>query len=397
MAAVKIRHFVEKPGSKGPRYFWQPSAALRALGWRPERLPEALPAAIARAEELNRQLDAWRAGGDTAQLAATPPRGPQPGTVADLIRRYKASRFYTDKAEKTRYEYGQNLKTIEAWGGDVPVAAITPPRVQKLYDQLRTATPAKANAVVTMLRILLKHGIREGMISTNAATDPGIESRPPSGKLWSRDAVAFFVEVADRMGWHSVGTAVLINHWLGQREGDILTMPRAAYHKGRFWIRQSKTGAQVAVPHSPWVAERVEAMLAARKVAGTQNLLICESTGQPWKARHFGEIFAAVRAKVAEEWPAFEAMDGSWTNTHALWFMHLRHTAVTELAIAGCTILEIASITGHTIKSVQQILERYFVRSSDVADAAMKKRLESGDFTAFGPGKNESEEHAKND
>ncbi|MGE4527448.1 MAG: tyrosine recombinase XerC [Rhodospirillaceae bacterium] len=401
MAAVKIRHFVEKPGSKGPRYFWQPSAALRALGWRPERLPEALPAAIARAEELNRQLDAWRAGGDTAQLASTPPRGPQPGTVADLIRRYKASRFFTDKAPKTQRGYLQNIRVIEDWAGDIPVAAISPSRVQTLYDQLRAATPAKANAVVTMLRILLSHAVREGMVTVNAAEKPGMIGRPFAGKIWPVDAVALFVEVADRMRFGSIGTAVIVAHWIGQRPGDILAMPKGAYRDGRFWVTQSKTGARVAVPHSPWVAERIEAMLAARKVeallpSGEPALLVSDATGKPWQEDTFRHVFADIRARVAEEWAAFEVRDGSTIETDGLLFRHLRHTAVTELAIAGCTPIEIAGITGHTIKTVVQILEHYLVRTTDLADAAAVKRLAHGDYSALFA-KNLSTERGKNE
>ena len=76
-----------------------------------------------------------------------------------------------------------------------------------------------------------------------------------------------------------------------------------------------------------------------------------------------------VRAAAALEWNTFYLEDGSEVATADLQFMHLRHTAVTELAIAGCTTLEIAGITGHTIQSVNQILERYLVRTSDLAAA----------------------------
>lgn len=403
MARVKVRHFIEKPGASGPRYFWQPSAALRAMGWVPERLPESLHAAIARAEELNRQLDAWRTGTDDAVLAKTPPRGPQPGTFADLIRRYKASRFFTDKEDTTKRGYLQNLKVIEEWAGDVQVGAIGAPRVQKLYDEIRAKTPSKANAVITMLRILLAHGRRAGMVATNVAEKPGLIGRPFSGKIWPIDAVALFVEVADRMGYSSVGTAVIVGHWIGQRPGDIVAMPRAAYHDGRFWITQSKTGARVAVDHSPWVAERVEDMLANRKVEALlpktkePALLICEATGKPWVHDTFSHAFADIRAMVAAEWPAFEMSDGSTVETNGLLFRHLRHTAVTELANAGCTDIEISGITGHTLKSVKEIIGRYLVRTSDLAGAATKKRLAAGGYEALGSNKTVSREHAKNE
>lgn len=48
------------------------------------------------------------------------------------------------------------------------------------------------------------------------------------------------------------------------------------------------------------------------------------------------------------------------------------------LAEAGCTVPEIAAITGHSLKHVTHILETYLSRTSLLADAAiikLEKRL----------------------
>jgi hypothetical protein len=395
MAKLKVRYFVEKPGAKGPLYFWQPSFVLRKLGWESERLPDDRTAAIARAEALNAQLDAWRTGkpiaepaGSMSAKAKTPPLGPQLGTLADVIRRYRSSRFYPSHP-KTRRGYEQNIKVLEEWAGDAPVGAITPKRIETLYTGLYAKTPSKANAVITMLRMLLKHAIREEIIKSHPAleADPGLEAVAQSGKLWPIDAISLFVETADRMGWHSMGTAVVINHWIGQRQGDILAMQRRAYREGVFHVTQRKTEARVSVPHSPWVQRRVDAEMEhqrARKITGTPTaaLILAESTGKPWREDHFRHVFAAIREAAAAEWRTFFLEDGTTIDMLDLQFMHLRHTAVTELAIAGCTTLQIAGITGHTPKSVEQILTRYLVRTSDLAASATAKRLEMGDNIA---------------
>lgn len=56
-----------------------------------------------------------------------------------------------------------------------------------------------------------------------------------------------------------------------------------------------------------------------------------------------------------------------------LTFNDLRGTTVTMLSEAGCTVPEIATITGHTLKSVDQILERYMSRTKNMATSAIIK------------------------
>jgi len=62
-------------------------------------------------------------------------------------------------------------------------------------------------------------------------------------------------------------------------------------------------------------------------------------------------------------------------------FHDLRGTAVTRLAIAGCTEAEIATITGHSLRSVRAILDTHYLsRDPKLGDSAITKleRIESG-------------------
>jgi hypothetical protein len=51
----------------------------------------------------------------------------------------------------------------------------------------------------------------------------------------------------------------------------------------------------------------------------------------------------------------------------------LRDTAVTWLANAGCTLPEIASITGHSLQSIHSILKHYLAITPELADSAIAK------------------------
>jgi hypothetical protein len=55
-------------------------------------------------------------------------------------------------------------------------------------------------------------------------------------------------------------------------------------------------------------------------------------------------------------------------------FHDLRGTAVTRLALAGCTEAEIATITGLSLRSVRAILDtHYLARDPALGDAAIMK------------------------
>jgi integrase len=55
-------------------------------------------------------------------------------------------------------------------------------------------------------------------------------------------------------------------------------------------------------------------------------------------------------------------------------FHDLRGTAVTRLAKAGCSVAEIASLTGHALKDAQAILEAHYLGGRlELAEAAIAK------------------------
>ena len=53
----------------------------------------------------------------------------------------------------------------------------------------------------------------------------------------------------------------------------------------------------------------------------------------------------------------------------------LRHTCITALHDAGCMREQIRAITGHTIASINEVLDRYTKLTADQAGAALAKRL----------------------
>lgn len=462
MTKVKVRYLVARSGADGTmRYYWQPRSEWQKLGWTARRVPDdwrsiddpvALEAAaIAAAQALNAELDAWRlsrVAGDAAPAprAVTAPAiaaNPQPRTVAALIREYKASPKYRAKRASTRRGYDWCLSIIEEWAGEAPVRVMEPPRFLKFYEALFERTPAKANAVMRVARILFEHARRHGWRRDNPAKELGLEGTRPRGRLWPREAVERFVQAADAMGRHSVGTAVLLNEWLGQRQGDLLRLPRNILRQDGHTIWQSKglAGVRLRIADVPHIRARVEEELrradaaAAARAKGKgamvqpTKLLLDETTGRPWHQDTFRHVFAEIRAAAAdrmrEEKGWYRRKDGSWWHDDVarelglsgrklaeamarearraasfeveyivaganpddpdafqvamedLWFLHLRHTAITRLAESGCTTAEIAAVSGHDPAHVDVIIKRYLVRTSALARQAFARRLEA--------------------
>lgn len=404
MAKIEVRYLVEKPNADGTsRWYWQPSKSLRKLGWTSLRLKhedgtpilERLEAADA-AEALNRSLDAARGGAEDPERPKPLPRVPAL-SVAHAIRLYKDTKRYQRLKPKTRAEYGYCLNKIEAWAGDQPVRGLTPLAIEAYYEGLAD-TPAMANAVLRVLRILLKSAKKHGLVAANAAQDVELIGTAPRLHLWPDEELEAYLVVADQGDpgrglppLPSIGDAVLLAYYSGQRQGDCLALKEAGFQSGRVQLKQSKRGKWISVPATPRLLARLEdanrraeALLRARREAllargrarearalARETVILCELTARRWNQFTFRHYFARIRAAAAEGSnalgrPPCPSIAGSQ-------FLDLRDTAVTRLAKAGCTIPEICAITGHSERTCYEILKHYLALDSEIADNAIAK------------------------
>ena len=138
----------------------------------------------------------------------------------------------------------------------------------------------------------------------------------------------------------------------GQRQGDLLRLPWSSYDGSWVRLRQSKTGRAVNIP----VTRRL------RNTPRTATVILTNRRGLPWNPDTFWRLWglAARKAKIVDRT-----------------FHDLRGTAVTRLAEAECSHAEIASITGHSMRDVGAILDKYLARTDKIALAAIAK-LERG-------------------
>lgn len=148
----------------------------------------------------------------------------------------------------------------------------------------------------------------------------------------------------------------LIALWAGQRQGDILALTWSAYDGRALRLRQSKTGATLTVPCA---APLRTALDAAKNKAESAPTICTTSRGDPWTSNGYRASFnkALARAGISDRT-----------------FHDLRGTAVTRLAIAGASVPEIASITGHSLKDVEAMLDRHYLsRDRALGESAIAK------------------------
>ena len=250
-----------------------------------------------------------------------------------------------------RHTYDWLIGVVEAWSkraGHAPIARLDRRAVREFYRAM-SATPAKANAVMRMLRILLNFAMAEGVIQDNPAARAKLKGRPPRQAVWKPAELQAFYQAANKNhGRASIGLAALLAVSLGQREGDILRLTWNQYQDGAITIKQRKTGVVVAVPVTQDLRQALAA--APRKAPG---MVVSETTDRPYAVDNFRHLFRDI-AQAA----------GLGDN---LQFRDLRRTAVVRLAEAGVSTPEIAAITGHSLTHSAAILEVYLPRNSTMA------------------------------
>jgi integrase len=114
------------------------------------------------------------------------------------------------------------------------------------------------------------------------------------------------------------------------------------------------------------VAAPLKAALDATPKRGP--IIVISTTGRPWTPEGFRAQFAVARKKAG---------------IAGLTFNDLRGTAVTRLALVGCTEPEIATITGHSLRDVRSILDAHYLhRDVELARRAITKAEE---ITSYAP------------
>ena len=276
-------------------------------------------------------------------------RAPE-GQFRSLIDKYVASPAFLDLAKSTRKDYNWHIRKIEKEFGDLPISTLKDRAVRGVFlewrDRVGARSARQGDFGFAVLRRIVSWAYDRGLAPANPCLKPGRLYRPSrSEKVWTDGHEQAFYDHAPKQ----LHLALKLALWTGQRQGDLLALTWSAYDGKHIRLKQQKTGARVVIPVGRPLKEVLEAAksdLADRmSVVEIAELPILTSfKGAPWDANNF-------RARWRQACDAAGIL--------GLTFHDLRGTAVTRFALAGCTVPEIATMTGHSLQDVHDILEAH--------------------------------------
>jgi integrase len=281
-------------------------------------------------------------------------RHPVQGKLFTLIAEFRVSSEYLSLSDSTKRAYSAYLGMIETEFGDMPIEALSDPEVRGEFKRWRDGMrdrPRKADYAWATLARVLSVAHDRGRISLNPCQRGGrLYEADRLEKIWTEDDIARFLAIATP----SLAMAAILALWTGQRQGDLLRLPWSAYDGKHLRLRQSKTGRSVTIP----VAKHLKLILDGADRVSTQ--VLTNAYGRPWTSDGFRTSWGKACIKAALR--------------NDLHFHDLRGSAVVRLAIAGATVPEIATFTGHSLKDVEAILDKHYLgRDVRLAENAVRK------------------------
>lgn len=340
-------------------------------------------------DELGRPL------GKQNPLAAHSAAG-EPGTIAAIAADFLDSDEYSDLRVSTQDDYRLCLDALVKKFGDRQWETLSAREAKAWIREKAVSHPSMAHqwyrtcrALLNYTRLIYDNRDHPGYVSAGMNPFDKLKLSLPKAKLlvWPAEAVTTAVALADELGRPSLGDAIVTMAWLGVRRQDWLSWPSTIFDTPYLAWETEKTHAPVTIPWSvvPELAQRIEAAkLRHRRSPVRATTFFVDDIGQrPWNANRFFAAFTRLRCQLAKRHESFETKyavkhypsDPMRMPTSWLTMRTLRHTCITALHDAGCVREQIRAITGHTIASINEVLDRYTKLTADQAGAALERRL----------------------
>lgn len=274
--------------------------------------------------------------------------------LGNLLQDFLASTDFQLKRDRTRRDYLSKIELINAEFGTLSLKALCEPETRDIFltwrDKLSQSSIRQAEYTLVIFASILAWAKQRRKIPSNPLEKIGrIYNGTRVEAVWSdADEAAF-----NRVAAPNMKMALMLALWTGQRQGDLLQLTWSAYDGGWIRLQQSKTSVRLRLP----VGRALKQALDATTRSGPT--ILTNADGRPWSPDGFRSSWRKTCKKAG---------------ITGLTFNDLRGTAVTRLALAGCSEPEISAITGHTLRNVKSILEKHYLnRDPQLAINAITK------------------------
>lgn len=272
--------------------------------------------------------------GQTPKTSAGAARS-KPGTFNDLIARYYKSSAFTTLAASTRNTYRGQIELFRKDHGDKPVTALKAKHVDAILGKLAQTSTAQAHKLRKRLSTLMRLAVKWEYVTDNPMLNAErIKHKTKGYETWSEDDIAKF------RGHWADGTAQRVALELliytGLRRSDVVRLSRS-HIQGDFIVINTKKSQELVELNIP-IHPDFRAVLDG--IGHDHERLIITQYGEARSEKAFTNWM--IDAAKAAGLPPHRSPHG------------LRKAACRRLAEAGCSALEIMSITGHgNIKEIE--------------------------------------------
>lgn len=264
-------------------------------------------------------------------------------TISALIDDYQRGAEFKGRSTATQNSYNIHLAKVDALLGKFSVDALEERHVRLMLDN-EPWGPATKNLVVAVIGSAYRWGRRHGKTTADPVRGIGRE-KTGRHEPWPETVLEAALAADDDL----VRLAVHLLYFTGQRIGDVTRMRWTDVRGGKVRIVQQKTGKPVSFP----IAAELQAELGRAPRRGLT--ILTNDRGQPVKD-------AWLRGVLQD----FTLELGAKTVPHGL-----RKNAVIALLEAGCTVAEVAAITGQSYAIVEHYAAR--INTDRLGSAAILK------------------------
>lgn len=245
---------------------------------------------------------------------------------------------WTALAVRSKTIYLTGLRHLDRFN-DIPVEEITRPMIIEFRDDLYDQ-PGTCRVALAVLSNILSWCHDRGLVPYNQAAN--MKDLPPKKDIprWEAHEIDAFLKTAPAY----LRRSVMLTLYTGQRRSDVVRMKWSDYNGETIRVVQMKTRKTLEIP----VHKKLKVMLDEMQAEPRRKkcpYIISNSHGDPWVA---DTLRNAISIHLRSIGIYGRSIHG------------LRKSAASFLAEAGCTALQIAAITGQSLKEVE-----HYTRQAD--------------------------------